>query len=114
MRCRAGWEKFNPKTGAGDANWRVGQAFQPAGSGDFPVAGKWGHGTGMSRSPAGKNVGATTNRPATGISTSEFGFRRQALKEDQFKQSPPPVRCSKSARRFFYVTTMEPLVHHGL
>jgi len=36
----------------------VAQAFQPAGSGDFPVA-RLGHGTGMSREPADRNVCAT-------------------------------------------------------
>ena len=36
----------------------VAQAFQPAGSGDFPAA-RLGHGTGMSREPADRNVCAT-------------------------------------------------------
>jgi len=39
----------------------VAQAFQPAGAGDFPVAGfkNWKHGTGKSREPADRNVCAT-------------------------------------------------------
>jgi hypothetical protein len=43
------------------SSYHVAQAFQPAGSGDFPVASfvLMKHGTRMSREPADKNVCAT-------------------------------------------------------
>ena len=44
------------------SSYYVAQAFQPAGSGDFPVASfvRMKHGTRMSRKPADKNVCATS------------------------------------------------------
>jgi len=52
-------EFFNPLKSI--SSYYVAQAFQPAGSGDFPVASfvPMKHGTRMSRKPADKNVCAT-------------------------------------------------------
>ena len=54
----------------------VAQAFQPADSGDFPVASlkSCKHGTGKSREPADRNVCATSSRANSPIRHSGFGF----------------------------------------
>ncbi len=54
-------EGLNAISEARGAKGTVAQAFQPAGSGDFPVASFLEHGTGMSRELADRNVRATSS-----------------------------------------------------
>ena len=64
---------LNPKPKAARSLATVAQAFQPAGSGDFPVASPLEHGTGKSREPADRNVRATTASARTPKLVSDFG-----------------------------------------
>jgi len=62
----------------------VAQAFQPAGSGDFPVARK--HGTGKSREPADLEVCATAQSSLVNNSALHLVARRatKPLRDEQF------------------------------